>query len=292
MLKYILVITTFCLFTRNIEAQSDKIGFGFRAGPSYSKIVGPSETGPGGEELETFPNTSGFHIGPLLTYRMTDLFGFRTEFVFSQRGTKYTYDGPSYFVLGRYSTQTTTINGTRHQSLKVSNAFVDIPIMAYYKFGSLELAGGFNTGILIASTAGGLTRFEGISPLGATVTPFEVNLDYNYKTDDPKGASEELQAIMVDGSPYPVPTTVGAYYEFETKDKNFYETFDFGLVGVASFYLNEGLFLSVRYVFGFVDVDDDAYDVSLQALNPNGSPIPRADTNKSRSLQFSVGFSF
>ncbi len=292
MLKYILVITACFLVTRNSDAQNHQFGFGFRAGPSYSKIEGPSETGPGGEALETFPNTNGFHIGPLLTYRMTDLWGFRTEFVFSQRGTKYTYDGPSYYVLGRYSEQTITINGTRHQNLKVSNAFVDMPLMAYYKIGSLELAGGFNTGILIASTAGGTTNFEGISPLGAAVTPFEVGLDYNYKTDDASEAVEEFQDVVVDGKHYAVPTTVGAYYEFETKDKNFYETFDFGLVGAASFYLNEGLFLSARYVFGLGDVDDNTYDASLQDLYTDGSTIPRADTNKSKSLQFSIGFSF
>ena len=49
---------SFCL-----NAQNDFIGFGFRAGLSLSKIDGPSELGPGGEELETNKYTGGFHIG-------------------------------------------------------------------------------------------------------------------------------------------------------------------------------------------------------------------------------------
>ena len=72
--------------------------------------------------------------------------------------------------------------------------------------------------------------------------------------------------------PYTVPETVMAYYEFETKEKNWYNTIDFGLVVFgAAFYLNEGLYLSARYIHGLGDVDQNTYDVSLQTLNPDGS---------------------
>ena len=292
MIKYLSVVIACILFVGTVQSQNDKIGFGFRAGASVSKLDGPSETGPNGEDLEKYTNARGFHIGALMNYKMTDLVGFRGELVFSQRGTKYEYNGPSYYELGRYTTRHTTILGTRKQTLNVSNAFLDIPIMAYYKIGSFEISGGVNTGILLASTAGGATDFDGLSPLGASV-PFEVNLNHTYKKDEAKGASAETIEVSIDGAfPYTVPETVYAYYEFETKEKNWYNTVDFGLVFGAAFFINEGLFLSARYTHGLGDVDQNTYDISLQSLNPDGSFIYRNDKNESRSWQFSIGFSF
>jgi hypothetical protein len=292
MLKYISIVAACILLAGTASSQNDNIGFGFRAGASISKLDGPSEMGPNGESLEEYTNARGFHIGAAVNYKISDRAGFRGELVFSQRGTIYDYDGPSYYVLGRYTIRTTTILGTRKQTLNVSNAFLDIPIMAYYKLGSFELAGGVNTGILLASTAGGSTNFEGLSPQGNPI-PFEVNLNHNYKKDEAKGASETTIDVSIDGSfPYTVPETVMAYYEFETKEKNWYNTVDFGLVFGAAFYINEGLYLSARYIHGLGDVDQNTYDISLQSLNPDGSFIYRNDKNESRAWQFSVGFSF
>jgi hypothetical protein len=273
-------------------SQSEKLSFGFRAGASISKLDGPSEMGPNGESLEEYSMARGFHIGAAIGYKATDLFGFRAEFVFSQRGTIYDYNGPSYYVLGRGNVLNTTIGGTRKQTLNVSNVFLDVPVFAYYKFGSFEILGGVNTGLLMASTAGGSTDFEGISNLGTPVAPFEVGLNHNYKKDEAGGASETTIDVIVDGRTYTVPETVMAYYEFETKDKNWYNTIDFGLVVGAAFYINEGLYLSARYTHGLGDVDQNTYDVSLQSLNEDGSFIYRNDKNESRNWQFSVGFSF
>lgn len=290
--KYLITIVAFLIIAGNTFAQNEKLGYGFRAGASISTFNGPSETGPNDESLESWSNAKGFHIGAAVSYKVTDLFGARMEFVFSQRGTIYDYKGPSYYVLGRGNVLTTTIGGTRTQTLNVSNAYIDLPLMVYYKIGMLELSGGLNSALLIASTAGGSTDFEGVSALGTTVAPFEVGLNHNYKKDKAGGASEETISVNVDGRNYAVPETVMAYYEFPVKDKNQYKTLDFGLVGCVSIFLNEGLFFSARYVHGLGDVDENLYDVSLKSLNPDGSFIQRADKNTSRSWQFSVGFSF
>ena len=290
--KYLITIIAFLIIAGNTFAQNEKLGYGFRAGASISTFNGPSETGPNGESLESWSNAKGFHIGAAVSYKVTDLFGARMEFVFSQRGTIYDYKGPSYYVLGRGNVLTTTIGGTRTQTLNVSNAYIDLPLMVYYKIGMIELSGGLNSALLIASTAGGSTDFEGVSALGTTVAPFEVGLNHNYKKDKAGGASEETISVNVDGRNYAVPETVMAYYEFPVKDKNQYKTLDFGLVGCVSIFLNEGLFFSARYVHGLGDVDENLYDVSLKSLNPDGSFIQRADKNTSRSWQFSVGFSF
>ena len=225
----------------------------------------------------------GFHIGASVSYKFTDLVGMKAEFVYSQRGTEYTYDGPSYYVLGRGTIRSTTIYGNRQQTLDLSNVFLDIPVMAYYKIGKLELCGGVNAGILLASTAGGSTNFEGISSLGNPIAPFQVGLNHNYKKDEAGEASSETFDVSIDGSfPYTVPETVMAYYEFETKVENQYKTLDFGLVVGAAFYVNEGLYFSARYNHGLSDADVNTYDVSLQSLNTDGSFKYHDDDNRSR----------
>lgn len=293
MKRYLIVFAAFYFISGSVISQNDNIGFGFRAGASISKLDGPSELGPNGEELEEYTMARGFHIGASVSYKFTDLVGMKAEFVYSQRGTEYTYDGPSYYVLGRGTIRSTTIYGNRQQTLDLSNVFLDIPVLAYYKIGKLELCGGVNTGILLASTAGGSTNFEGTSPLGNPIAPFQVGLNHNYKKDKAGEASSETFDVSIDGSfPYAVPETVMAYYEFETKEENQYKTIDFGLVVGAAFYLNEGLYLSARYNHGLSDADVNTYDVSLQSLNTDGSFKYRDDDNRSRSWQFSIGFSF
>ncbi len=290
--RYLIVVVACCFIGANAFSQNDNFGFGFRAGASFSRLDGPSELGPNGEELEEYSMARGFHLGAAVSYRFTDQVGMKAEFVFSQRGTLYDYNGPSYYVLGRRNVLNTTIQGTRDQTLNVSNAFIDIPVLVYYKFGSFEILGGFNTGILVASTGGGSTDFNGISQLGSTVAPFEVGLNHNYKKDEAKGASTELINVVVDGRTFTVPEVLMAYFEFDTKNKNLYNTIDLGLIAGAAYYINEGLYLSARYVHGLNDVDQNEYDVSLQYLNPDGSFVQRADKNTSRSWQISIGFSF
>ena len=293
MKRYLIVFAAFYFISGSMISQNDNIGFGFRAGASIAKLDGPSELGPNGEELEEYTMARGFHIGASVSYKFTDLVGMKAEFVYSRRGTEYTYDGPSYYVLGRGTIRSTTIYGDRQQTLDLSNVFLDIPVLAYYKIGKLELCGGVNTGILLASTAGGSTNFEGISSLGNPIAPFQVGLNHNYKKDKAGEASSETFDVSIDGSfPYAVPETVMAYYEFETKEENQYKTIDFGLVVGAAFYLNEGLYLSARYNHGLSDADVNTYDVSLQSLNTDGSFKYRDDDNRSRSWQFSIGFSF
>ncbi len=292
MKRYLILFAALYFISGSAISQNDNIGFGFRAGASISKLDGPSELGPNGEELEEYTMARGFHIGAAVSYKFTDLVGLKAELVYSQRGTIYDYDGPSYYVLGRGNVQTTTIGGNRKQTLNISNIFLDIPVLAYYKIGKIELCGGVNTGILITSTAGGSTNFDGTSSLGTPV-PFVVGLDYNYKKDEAGEASAETIDVSIDGSfPYLVPETVMAYYEFDTKDKNQYKTIDFGVVVGAAFYINDGLYISARYNHGLSDADVNTYDVSLQSLNTDGSFKYRDDDNRNRSWQFSVGFSF
>ena len=290
MIQRLLFVLLFAACTFTLSAQEKQFGFGFRAGLSFSKFDGPSEMDPDGKSLESWSSDKGFHIGGALTYRFTDLVGARFEFMYSQRGTNYKYDGPSYYVLGR-NTLPTKLTGTRHQSMNINNAYFDFPLELYYKLGKFEIFGGFNTGLLVGSTAGGTIQFEGESN-GNPVDPFILTLDYNYKKDKAGGASVERITVDVNGLKYMEPKILGAYYEFAERGKMQYQTLDFGLIGGVSYYINEGLFLSWRYLYGLGDVDRNQYDISLKDINSNNTHVPRADSNRSLSMQFSVGFSF
>ncbi len=281
------------LLAGSLMAQSKKFGYGFKAGISLAQYEGPSEIGPNGETLEKNKMSSGFHIGATFSYKFGDLMGVRGEFIYSQRGTDYAYNGPSYYVLGAGTLQQpyVTLSGTRNQTLNVGNSYIDLPFSLYYRIKGFELAGGFNFGLLISSTAGGTINFDGKSPLNKPV-PFKVGLNYNYKTDKAGGASLATQEVSVDGTKYSIPTTLGAYYDFKVKDKDMFQTLDMGLVGGLSYFFNQGLFIGVRYLYGLGDVDRNEYDISLQHINPDRTLIPRSDVNKSRSWQFSIGFAF
>ena len=293
MLKYA-ILSLSLLISLSTVAQSDLMGYGFRAGLSFAKVDGPSELGTDGAELEQNKMSTGFHIGLTLNFKFTDIMGFRTELLYSQRGTDYEYNGPSYFALKPNNLNPPTVlRGNRRQTLNVSNSYLDVPLLVYYKIGYFEVSAGLNTGLLLSSTAGGSIEFEGISPsTGGPIPSFEVNLNHNYKGDDALEASAVNKMISVDGISYNVPEFLGAYYDFESKDGGYYKTLDFGLNFGLAYYLNDGLFLSGKYILGLGDVTNNFYDVSRKELNPNGTLIPRADIDKSSSMQFSVGFNF
>ena len=291
MLKTLLLCSALVLVAGSLVAQSESIGYGFRAGISLAQYDGPSELGPNGEELESNKMTSGFHIGMAFNYKFGDLAGMRAEFLFSQRGTDYVYEGPSYYLLERVTVPITETKfiGTRKQTVNVSNAYIDVPVTFYYKFKGFELSGGLNTGFLINSVGGGSLDFS--SP--ELAEPIKINLNYNYKSDDGGSFELPLQQVMSNtGSTYAYPSSIGAYYDFPERDRDMFQTIDLGLIGGLSYYLNEGLFFGFRYVHGFGDVDRNEYDISLKDLNTDGTFIPRADVNRSKSWQFSVGFSF
>lgn len=270
-----------------------QLGYGFRAGLSYSKFVGPSELNGMGEELQAFNFTSGFHIGVSVNYGLTDQFGFRAEALFSQKGTEYSYDGDSYYFLARGRTDERLVLGTRTVDQSVSMATFEIPLVAYYKFSFIEVSGGFYGSLLAAATGGGSLGMTNVKSLtGNDVEDFDVTLQHNYGKDGAGGASLQTVLITVDGSPVQQPINTGAYYDYDFKDKNLYQVFDFGLVGGINFYLNDGLYIGGRVTYGLVDLDRNEYDISYYELNDDNSYIQRADKNQNLTIQASVGFLF
>ncbi|MDX1406980.1 MAG: outer membrane beta-barrel protein [Saprospiraceae bacterium] len=274
------------------QGIAQDLTYGFRAGLSYSKFLGDLEMDANGNAVEDYRFASGFHIGIAFNYAITDLFGFRGEFLFTQRGTEYSYEGDSYIWLARATQDQRLLLGKRIQDVNISTANLEVPLLTYFKLGRFEFSGGINLSVLMAASGGGGLNFEGISPSGNAVEPFRITLSYNFVKDEAGSRGASTIPVRIDGTTVVTPSLIGAYYDYDEKNGNLFNTFDVGLTGGLSYYLNEGLYLGGRIIYGLTDVDDNQYDISLMRLNSDNSYVARADKNQNLTFQVSIGFLF
>lgn len=294
MKKLFLLAFFSCFFIVNCAlAQAQTLSYGFKAGLSLSKIDGPSEVN-NGTELEQNEFANGFFVGGLFRYWITDLVGVKWELLYSQKGTDYIFNGPGYQILPIDGSGAVTLNGNQQITLNISNAYFDIPLLVYGKFGRFEIEGGINVGFLISTTASGELIFDGESLAGSPVDPFTLALDYRYRRDNPGEVDFSLgtRTINVDGTPWDIPAILQAYYQFPEDRGSVFNTIDFGLNAGLYYYWNQGLFLGARLNYGLSNVIRDDYDVSKVSLDANGDFITRSELDRNISLQFSLGFSF
>jgi len=66
----------------SLSSMSAQHKFGIRAGLNYSKFSGELETN------EAYDFNTGFHFGFNYTYQLNTTIGFRTELLYTQRGSK------------------------------------------------------------------------------------------------------------------------------------------------------------------------------------------------------------
>ncbi|NND05931.1 MAG: outer membrane beta-barrel protein [Saprospiraceae bacterium] len=275
-----LIVSTCFLIPSSTWAQS-RLSYGFKAGLNSSKIQGAFENG-------RYESTSGFHLGIILSYSITDLFGVKGEFMYSQKGGDFFYDGPSFFHLQDQSTNILA-KGTRIMNVSISNDYLDFPFLLYGKFGPLELQGGINIGLLAGSTGVGQLRFTGSEPL---FDEFTLNLDHQYYRDEAGEANFDNEEIVrIGASQLSLPKEIGAYYEYDEKDGSLFHFLDFGLNVGALFYFNEGLYIGGRANFGMLDVKRASTEIVYDTFD--GTVPAKGDaTDKQVSYQFSLGFSF
>lgn len=270
-------------------AQGEFSG-GFKAGLNFNNFIGPEETAN-----EVFSTNTGFHIGASFVYSVTDLFGIKAELMYSQKGVQQSYDGPSYFTFYRQSTGTPIYaKGNRKSDISIANSYIDIPLMVYYKIGSLELEAGVNAGILVGTTGSGGITFSGSTIAGSPVAEFTTGIDYGYYSDE-QGLDAVIQgdAISLNTVPDVIrPTNINAYYEAADNDENLFRTLDFGLNAGMAFFLNRGLYVGVRANYGLTDVTNENQDLALEDLDSANRYITRDDQDQNISVQASVGFRF
>ena len=294
MKRFILAFLVISFFNlQNISAQAQTLTYGFKAGLSYSKIDGPSENN-GTTDLEVNDFANGFFVGALFRYWFTDLVGIKWELLYSQKGSDYNFNGPGYQIIPTESGSTLNLTGNQRINLSISNAYLDIPILVYGKFGKIEIEGGINVGFLASSRAQGDLSFGGQSQSGSIVNQFSAALDFKYNRDNPGEVNfnNGTTTINVDGTPNVIPQSLTAYYQFAEDRGNYFSTIDIGLNAGAYYYWNQGLFIGGRFNYGLTDVTKDGYDVSRVALDASQNFIQRSDEDKNLSMQFSIGFSF
>ncbi|MEO6038269.1 MAG: porin family protein [Saprospiraceae bacterium] len=281
-LKYTFALLLACSAWQ-LNAQ---LHYGFKTGLNFARFDGPSETDNAGKSLENWKNVTGFHIGVSFSYSFTDNFGLRGELLYSKRGAKYTYDGQSHSLFNLPNGNTLT--GSSRYLISINNAYVDLPIMAYGRFGDFELSGGGYVGLLIQSVGdGSLTYSDG------TNQNLAFNLRYNYRKDDPGGSEGGTEKVIatLDGRQVELPKTIGAYYEYPEDRGHLYRTLDYGLVGGLSYYFSHALYFGARLQYGLADITNNRAD--LQHTNTElGKLVYRTDKDRNFMWQLSVGFGF
>ncbi len=279
-------------------SQAQEMGYGFKAGLNFSTINGPSEQTVDGSDTEMNEYITGFHIAAIINFKLTDIAGVRTELMFSQKGSRYTFEGDSYQDFFNNSQVTlTSTTGMKELSINTTNAYIDIPVMGYFRATDwLEISGGASVGVLVSSVAAGELRYSGVSASGTPLDDVVIGIEYNYLTDDINTQSEDFNTKMVGNQTLRIPRTVGAYYDYNLYNQelqgNFYNRLDLGLVGGINIFLNQGLSLGLRVNYGLSDITNNEVDPSIQSLDEDGNFIYLEDKDTNLSLQASIGFSF
>ena len=274
-----------------LSLAAQEFSGGFRAGLNFITFDGDTEMG-NGMTLERFNRTTGFHVGATFAYELTDLVGLKADLMYSQKGGEVLYEGPSYFFLYPPDVGTAErLNAELQSERDVLNSYIDIPVVAYYRLGPLELEGGLSAGFLVNSRASGSASYTAVRDLqGRDFPNIAYNYDYNY-FQEAIGRDAVLEFSDV-ASIANVPDVVDAYYN-STDNTPLYRRFDFGAVVGVSFFLNNGLYIGGRYQFGLTDTTRPDNDQRLfTADNNTAIEYNRDDKDYNRVIQASVGFRF
>jgi len=287
-----IIITSLLILLHTAFVFAQEFSYGFKAGLNFSRISTDDIEQFDGMDLETFDQNSGFHLGIAVTTKFSEIFGARGEFLFSQKGGRYDFQGPSYtnfssFTGDNIESQT----GFRSMNINISNAYIDIPLSLYLRpLKWLEISAGANVAVLISSTAAGEMNFT-IDGQAEEDAFRAISLDYRYFKDQ-RGESipengEEIR--MINGTSFKIPKTIKAYYDIQSgAETGLFNRLDFGLHASANFYINKSLYVGARFNYGLVDITDNKSDRSLVSEDL----VLRDDIDRNLSMQASIGFSF
>jgi hypothetical protein len=286
----LLLLFACILGTANLST-ADAQAVGIRAGLNYSTFSGPLEIG----ESSNFSN--GFHFGFNYGYKFTNKFVVRAELLYTQVGSIKDYAGDGYYKIYPTDGSATIFEkGDVDLNLNVSNAYINIPLIAAYQITpKFELLGGVSFNFLVNPVARGTIRFESHdNPDGIL---FRQSLDYKYYQDNAQEgrfSNSNNIAILVNGERVDLPRFAGAYYQFNDVQKtaSAYNWFDAGLVGGVNYFFNKGFYAGLTFNYGLLDITDNSVDVSLKDLEPDNKFILRDDKDINLSLQISLGFRF
>jgi hypothetical protein len=293
--KYLIFFFILALPFYGIKAQSGNWDVGFELGWTYSSLNGPSETNDQGDEVESFDFNAGFHLLIFGKYQFTDRFGLQGGLQYAKRGGKYNDSGDSWFLFGAQTDLPRFGFGTRDEVTEYNNAYIDLPVLAFYKVSpKLEVGAGLYAGLLLSSKGTGEVRFNGASINGRIIEPFIMAEDFDYKKDNFGVIHNPFQEIQVDSRVYQVPRFATTYFDFlEDPGEKAFNNFDAGFIGQIGYYFNRSLNLKAKLMYGITDVTNDDFDRSKFRLTGNNDNfIFKSDKDTNLSIQISLGFAF
>lgn len=269
---------------------------GFRAGLNFISFEGDQEmSADGSTTFEGFDGTTGFHVGATFALGFTDLFGIKANLMYSQKGGQKNYNNvPSYFYLyaSEDDTQGTVNFGQLTGEINVVNSYLDIPVTAYYRIGPIEIEGGASMGFMINSrSSGGLSYANTVIGRGEDIV---FNVEGGSFSDEAgfSGILGRSETPLPGTTNIFPPSIISTYYNSDS-DAPLYRRLDFALVGGVGFFLNNGLFLGLRYQHGLSDLTKGENDLRIaNETLVEGREFNTDDKDSSRSIQASVGFRF
>jgi len=282
-MQKIIILSFFLMLLAGQTSVAQSIAI--RAGLNFYKFSGPTEPG------EVFDYSTGIHFGVGYGYKFTNDFLIRAELLYTQNGSKTSYDGPGFYVI-HHPTGTIYEKGRSTISLNISNAYVCLPITANYMLSKKwEIVAGLSPNFLVNPTAQGTLRFE------STDNPenvFRQSLDYRYYSDAARQGAFQGRpvAIFVNGSRFDLPRLAGAYYQNTEKRGNRFKFFDLSTVFGLNYYFNKGFYTGVRVEYGITDITNNRMDFSYQGFNSDNTLIQTNDYDHQFGLQVSIGFRF
>lgn len=277
-----------------VSAQS--FSYGFKAGLNFSRINASDLEQLNGEDLESYSQNSGFHLGVIVDSKFTDYFGVSCEFLFSQKGGRYDYSGPSYAELNSIvGEDRVTRVGDRSMNLNLSNSYFDIPVSVYVRpVKWFEVSAGVSAAFLISSTASGELEFREMSQSDDDAYR-GISLDYRYFSDEIGEADLDSgsEVRMINGVSLEMPKTQNAYYDYpDGAETGLYNRLDLGVHAGVKFFINKSLFVGGRVNIGLSDITNEEVDRAYLEKDTNNDFIYRDDKDTNLSIQASIGFSF
>lgn len=288
-LKYMNRCILLVLFFTAICNEAFTQRFGIRAGLNYTRFSGPLEEGVN----EKFTLANGFHFGVNYEYKFADALALRSEILYTQIGTKYNYDGESFYKvpLGNafvYEKGRSTIE------MKISNAYIMVPVSVQWRLSKkFEVSAGMYASFLIGPRGNGTIYFE----KDTTTLFFKQSLIHNYNKDVAGGVATNAigASVWVDGKVVTLARDAGAYYNYLATEKTgtLYQFFDAGLQVGTSYFINKGFYVGATYIIGLFDVTNDEMDVLRKTYDEeNYRAKPAVHFDRNAGFKVSFGFRF
>lgn len=296
------------LMTLGVSAQYN---IGIRAGLNQSKFVGPSEA----NATESFSLTGGFHFGAYFQYNINDNIGLRSEIIYNQTGSSYSFssdDGyymyrpvlsrgvyPNIAIVGLDSAPREdwiVLRDKTQIDINYSNSYLQFPQTVHLQLSNkFEIHAGAYFGVMLSPLGFGTMKFGEGDPFEKPYI-FQQGLDFNFNTDDPAQYKSRTPVLLiVNGQDVDIPSAIGAYYFIEDADEDYtkrYSSIDYGVVGGISYYFNRGLYTSLRVDYGLADVTRTLGDISYQELQQGNVSVYNDDFDRNLNFSLSIGFKF